>query len=524
MLTTVNYHLGDRVRITSFPGDSKGFTGKIGKVAKIDHGSRGADLLVTLEDGSGQPWCSERWVELVVEPEPEESGLEFWEGDRVRGASIKDDATLIEGIVQSVGRKYLKLTSGEAIHKATAEMVEPGAETPAYADDEPEPDCKLKKDDRVTHDTIPGVGTVKRILRRGAVEVEFPGLDGDRITSKVPAETLTLAMEDEPEDDGPRPWGSGEAFTGEFGRAYEEEAIAPEVETVTAEIVPTGRDRLTQLESEIEEGMKLVEQGQGRIMRAAHAIREENLWQLEGDSSFKAYMKRSFGWSESNAHEVDSAGEVANRLLNSGVPESSLPESVSAYRLLKNLPPEQASAALQKANEVTKGKPTAKAVRAAVAEIQTQQANTETLNPLTPIECKPSITPAEFNAAMRESAEVRSAGCMSCKHQQMTGSGDRYYCNQLVFEDTRFLSQNWFVERGGCPAFEAPVFKPQPNYEVPEGIGRLKVLEDGSCEVFGLVLSEQQQMKLAALARTLPEYSSIAAIHYLIDQLPEVEL
>ncbi|MBD2156288.1 alpha-ketoglutarate-dependent dioxygenase AlkB [Leptolyngbya sp. FACHB-16] len=60
-------------------------------------------------------------------PAIDEMPLQFWEGDRVRGQSLKDNST-IEGTVQSVGRKYLKLTSGEAVILSTAQMLDPGAE------------------------------------------------------------------------------------------------------------------------------------------------------------------------------------------------------------------------------------------------------------------------------------------------------------------------------------------------------------------------------------------------------------
>lgn len=296
------------------------------------------------------------------------------------------------------------------------------------------------------------------------------------------------------------------------------------LETTPVEVIPNDpSDRLTQLEGEILQGMKLVEEGRAKVWQAVAAIRAENLWEINGHKSFKEYVQVRFGWKEAYAHEIASAGETATQLLNSGVPESSLPQSADAYRHLKKLPTEQATEAIQKATEATGGKPTAKAVKAAVAEIQGKsEAITPALDPL-PLECKPSISPEEFNAVMRESAEARSAGCMSCRHQRMTGSGDRYSCEQKEFDGTLLLKQNWFVENEGCKSFSHPAAEPMPTYEVPKGVARIKPLPDGGCILYELPLSEKQVFKLAALARSL-DGSRITAIQHLIDQLPEVEL
>lgn len=69
-----------------------------------------------------------------------------------------------------------------------------------------------------------------------------------------------------------------------------------------------------------------------------------------------------------------------------------------------------------------------------------------------------------------------------------------------------------------------PQPRPVPTYYAPRGVLKLQPCGDGSVEVHGLVLSQQQMARLAALSRQLPGQSLRDAIFSLIDQLPEVDL
>lgn len=131
--------------------------------------------------------------------------------------------------------------------------------------------------------------------------------------------------------------------------------------------------------------------------------------------------------------------------------------------------------------------------------------------------CKPSITPEDFN---REIAVPQFIGCHNCKYQVLTGSGDRYWCDQGEFDDTLLLKQNWMEMNEGCKSFTQPVPGLKPTYPVPQGVLRLEDVEAGK-ELHGLVLSEERFFKLAALARSL-DGSMATALFSLIDQLPEV--
>lgn len=138
---------------------------------------------------------------------------------------------------------------------------------------------------------------------------------------------------------------------------------------------------------------------------------------------------------------------------------------------------------------------------------------------LTPI-CKPSITPEEFN---QEISIPQFTGCHVCKHRVLTGSGDRYWCEQGEFDETihtLLLKENWFEMNEGCKSFVEPVPQTKPTYKAPRGVLRLEDIEGGGKELHGFVLSEERFFKLTALARSL-NGSMATALFQLIDQLPE---
>ncbi|MGG6295244.1 DNA N-6-adenine-methyltransferase [Leptolyngbya sp. AN02str] len=219
-------------------------------------------------------------------------------------------------------------------------------------------------------------------------------------------------------------------------------AIAP---ATPAEIVPGDEERLDLLEEQISEGLEQIEAGKQRVWQAVAEIQQHQLWRVSGHESFESYCKQRWGWERSNAYEVAEAGKITNELQESGIPDSELPTSVSQTRELKKIAPEQRAEALRTAIATTNGKPTAKAIRAAVQA--TEQ----------PIVCKPAITPEEFNREMQRSTFT---GCHLCKHRMLTDSGDRYWCDLGEFDDTLLLKHNWMEMNEGCKSYATPATQP----------------------------------------------------------------
>lgn len=101
-----------------------------------------------------------------------------------------------------------------------------------------------------------------------------------------------------------------------------------------------------------------------------------------------------------------------------------------------------------------------------------------------PETCKPAIAPSEFNQEMANTT-TRFGGCHSCRNRRLTDSGDRYWCDLGVFDDTLPLSFNW-QHREGCQQFgqtpvhapSAPAHAPAPNMESPKV--RIKVSGKGA--------------------------------------------
>lgn len=83
-------------------------------------------------------------------------------------------------------------------------------------------------------------------------------------------------------------------------------------------------------------------------------------------------------------------------------------------------------------------------------------------------EFRPSITPEDFQAEM--SRQSVFSGCHLCRHRILTGSGDRYSCDQKEFEKSLPLKENWFHENEGCKNYSEPYAAPvaQPQSEPVE--------------------------------------------------------
>ena len=139
------------------------------------------------------------------------------------------------------------------------------------------------------------------------------------------------------------------------------DAYSP-TEIVEAEIIP----ELSDLESQIESGQRLIGQGEQSIWSAAALIRQHSLWKVDYQS-FEDYCLKRWNWQKSNAHEVAGAGAVFLQLKESGVPESELPTAIAAYRPLRKLQPEDRRELLQQVMHET-GRLTADAIKQAVEQ------------------------------------------------------------------------------------------------------------------------------------------------------------
>ncbi len=114
----------------------------------------------------------------------------------------------------------------------------------------------------------------------------------------------------------------------------------PDPTPITPAVVSES-DQLAALEQQIQQGIDQVEAGRTAIWQAVATVQKQELWRLGGYANFEAYCKQRWGWEKSNAWEVAGAGRITDELIQSGVPESALPTSVSQTRQLAKLPPEK---------------------------------------------------------------------------------------------------------------------------------------------------------------------------------------
>jgi N6-adenosine-specific RNA methylase IME4 len=129
-------------------------------------------------------------------------------------------------------------------------------------------------------------------------------------------------------------------------------AVVAEAEAISAS---PGLIRLAQLEDEIESAKR-------QAQRAAFEIKEDRLWKEAGYDSFCDYCKKRWGWEKTNAYDMAIAGGTINRLLDSGIPESEIPESTSALTEIAQVEPSAQATVLQE-TQARDGKVTASGVK-----------------------------------------------------------------------------------------------------------------------------------------------------------------
>jgi SNF2 family DNA or RNA helicase len=155
---------------------------------------------------------------------------------------------------------------------------------------------------------------------------------------------------------------------------------------IKEKIVVSASDRLALLESQIQQGIDLTEQGRSLIWMAVGEVHGDELWKQVLDDSgkqryktFEEYAKQRWGWERSNAFEVSAAGKVIAQLKESGVSDSALPNSVAQVRPLTRIAPELRVQVWQQV--VNEGTPTAEAVKSAIAAVAPKSAPAKTSRP-----------------------------------------------------------------------------------------------------------------------------------------------
>ncbi|MEM6432279.1 MAG: hypothetical protein AAF773_00250 [Cyanobacteria bacterium P01_D01_bin.115] len=127
---------------------------------------------------------------------------------------------------------------------------------------------------------------------------------------------------------------------------------------VTAQAIePTN---LAGFEAEIEAGHEAARMAGARIQRAIAAIRQQRLWATEIDKggnpvyeSFEHYCRVRWDIGHTVAHKNAAAGNIANEMLEVGVPESAIPSKTSHLIELGAAPPETREAVLVVARKTT---------------------------------------------------------------------------------------------------------------------------------------------------------------------------
>lgn len=148
--------------------------------------------------------------------------------------------------------------------------------------------------------------------------------------------------------------------------------VEPDSAITPSETV-TEAERFLQLEDEISAGLGQIESGKQRIWQAIAEIRKDDLWMIELEegkpkyANFLDYCKQRWGWERSYSHENAVAGEVITGLLQSGIPDTDLPTSVSQVRQLAKVPESERATVLQQAREQNGGRLTAEAIKAVVS-------------------------------------------------------------------------------------------------------------------------------------------------------------
>lgn len=153
-------------------------------------------------------------------------------------------------------------------------------------------------------------------------------------------------------------------------------------------IYPEGQTELEQCEAVIRSGLEtFVEVGTALL-----TIRDKRLYKQLGYAAFADYCQERWDMSRSRAYQLMSAAEVVSNLSTN----VDIPIAETHVRPLTALQPEQQREAWQKAVEDTNGKPTEKAVRAAV-ETVTKPSIAGRGQPLVMVETHKAAAKATFN-------------------------------------------------------------------------------------------------------------------------------
>lgn len=236
------------------------------------------------------------------------------------------------------------------------------SEVEVYSAGFPSPSLKYREGDRLLEDLNTENVQLDSLIRHGTF-MDYRRMDGAGKNlypfvrwddgSEGYSNEETLERSDKPAPSDPAP---------------STQHLVPSTATaVEAEIVPADpADRLAQVEADIDEGIALVKKGRQKLWSAISAIQQEpELLTANGYSSTVEYLKERWGWQRSYAYENLNAAEIFTGLLNSGIPESEIPQSTSALTELGKVEPEQRADVLREASEANGGKATAKAIKQA---------------------------------------------------------------------------------------------------------------------------------------------------------------
>jgi hypothetical protein len=108
-----------------------------------------------------------------------------------------------------------------------------------------------------------------------------------------------------------------------------------------------------------------------RVAAALAEIKRDRLWR-NSHPSFEAFSAEKFDKGRSYGYELAAAGEILAHLQQSGIPDSDLPASASQIRALSGLQPSEQVEAVQVAQAIAVGKPTAIHANRAAEAVKTK--------------------------------------------------------------------------------------------------------------------------------------------------------
>lgn len=140
-----------------------------------------------------------------------------------------------------------------------------------------------------------------------------------------------------------------------------------ELNSVTEKTLAEPDAALVECEAVIERGLKsFVEVGQ-----ALARIRDEDLYKQLGYTRFEDYCRERWDLKRSYAYETIEASQTVRSL--SGIPDTHIPTNPGQARELLGLAPGEAQEVMQAAHEATGGKITAKAIKQAREEYESEE-------------------------------------------------------------------------------------------------------------------------------------------------------